>query len=93
MSGAPTAAAVRASMSHMRTAVHALVVFGLAGIVAAQPVPQTPPLAFEAVSIKPRVGEQYLGSRATSPDRFADPDTTLWTLIRWSHDLLDFQVA
>ena len=51
------------------------------------------PAAFEAVSIKPRVGESVLRGGPSSPDRFDDPDTTLWFLIRWAYELFDFELV
>ena len=66
----------------------------LVGCIAAQLAAQdTSPAAFEAVSIKPRVGETVLVAGASSPDRFDDPDTTLHFLIRWAYDLFDFELV
>jgi uncharacterized protein (TIGR03435 family) len=59
---------------------------------AAQETAPSPP-AFEVVSIKPRVGDTVLRAGPSSPDRFDDPDTTLWFLIRWAYELFDFEVV
>ena len=66
----------------------------LAANVAAQSVAQSPaPASFDAVSIKPQTGEAPLVSGPSSPDRFADPDTDLLFLIRYAHDLFEYQVV
>jgi uncharacterized protein (TIGR03435 family) len=56
-------------------------------------IAQSAPTSFEAVSIKPRVGDSVLRSGPSSPDRFDDPDTTLWFLIRWAYELFDFELV
>jgi uncharacterized protein (TIGR03435 family) len=66
----------------------------LVACIAAQLAAQdTSPAVFEAVSIKPRVGESVIVGGSSSPDRFDDPDTTLWFLIRWSYELFDFELV
>jgi uncharacterized protein (TIGR03435 family) len=47
--------------------------------------------AFEVASIKPRVGERAPGG-PSSPDRFTNTDATLVDLVRFAHDVQEFQV-
>jgi uncharacterized protein (TIGR03435 family) len=70
----------------------ALVILGIAGIAAGHPFAQAP-LSFEAVSIKPRVGEPVYGTAPSAPDRYVDPDTTLRSLIRWAWELFDYELV
>ena len=71
-----------------------VVILGVTGLVSAHAIAQAPPQSFEVVSIKPRVTEPPLGGAGgTPPDRFERPDTTLVLLIRYAHDLFDFQVV
>ena len=55
--------------------------------------PAQAPDRFEVVSIKPRVGEPYIGPGRAAPDRYEDPDTTLQFLIRWAYELFDFELV
>jgi uncharacterized protein (TIGR03435 family) len=77
----------------MRTAVYALVILGVVGMVAAHSLAQTAPQSFEVVSIKPRVGEAPIRAGGNAPDRFEWPDAELTLLIRYAYDLFPFQVV
>ena len=66
----------------------------LSACATAQLAAQAPaPAAFEVVSIKPRIGTAPLVGGGNAPDRFERPDTDLILLIRYAHDLFDFQVV
>ena len=60
------------------------------GISAAQSV--SPTLRFEVASIKPQTGERQ-SRRASSPDRFTNPDTTLRELVEYAYELTPLQVV
>ncbi len=53
---------------------------------------QTTETRFEAVSIKPRVGEAPIPG-PSSPDRFEDSDTDAMFLLQYAYDLFEYQVA
>ena len=59
------------------------------GIGVAQSV--SPTLTLEVASIKPQTGERQ-SRRASSPDRFTDPDTTLRELVEYAYELTPLQV-
>ena len=77
----------------MRLIAYISAVASIVAITGAQLLAQGPPTAFEAVSIKPLTGDAPLVSGPSSPDRFEDPDTDLTFLIRYAHDLFEYQVV